>query len=146
MAVSIGIAGAVNEIGSEVAAYITGADNGVTTTAGGVTIEAIEAATINSLTFATDIWSDVPAIQNVTVVLWLIIVVGGLYFFLHYLKRIARFFSKLTRKDGDRKMLAEESVPTDYAFGFTCPNCKGHEARYEEREYICLSCGHRFQS
>ena len=54
--VSIGVAGAYNEIGNDVAAYIYNADTGVKTTGGGaITVEAVEAATISSLTSAASL-------------------------------------------------------------------------------------------
>ena len=60
VAVSIGVAGAYNQISNEVAAFIYNAGNvagdvvGVTTT-GDITVQAIEAATINSLTAAASL-------------------------------------------------------------------------------------------
>jgi hypothetical protein len=55
VAVSIGVAGAYNQISNEVAAYIADANDGVKTTGGDITIQAIEAATINSLTAAASL-------------------------------------------------------------------------------------------
>jgi len=62
VAISIGIAGAYNEISNDVAAYIYNADNGVTTTTGGVTIDAVEAATINALTAAASLGVGIGAV------------------------------------------------------------------------------------
>ncbi|MCP4992988.1 MAG: hypothetical protein GY934_04255, partial [Gammaproteobacteria bacterium] len=54
--VSIGVAGAFNEISNDVAAYIFNAENVVSTTAGGdITIKAVEAATINAVTSAASL-------------------------------------------------------------------------------------------
>ncbi|MCK9231001.1 MAG: hypothetical protein M0P18_10020, partial [Syntrophales bacterium] len=55
VAVSIGIAGAYNEISNDVAASIYNADNGVKATRGAVTIEAVEAAAINAITAAASL-------------------------------------------------------------------------------------------
>jgi hypothetical protein len=61
VAVSIGVAGAYNMISNDVAAYIYNAGDvaggvvGVTTTGGDITVQAIEAATINSLTAAASL-------------------------------------------------------------------------------------------
>jgi len=55
VSVSIGIAGAYNEISNDIAAYITNANDGVKTTSGNITIEAFEEATINAITAAASL-------------------------------------------------------------------------------------------
>jgi hypothetical protein len=55
VAVSIGVSFAFNEVANDIAAYLHHADTGVRTTEGAITVQATEAAAINSVTFAASL-------------------------------------------------------------------------------------------
>ncbi|MFQ6013120.1 MAG: type II CAAX prenyl endopeptidase Rce1 family protein [Thermoplasmata archaeon] len=85
-------------------------------------------------------------------ILYLALVAFGAGFFVYYVKRTGGLFFRRLRGLGREPALAPRlpSPPDDRGgallFPVTCPQCGGHEARYEEGALLCPRCGTRLST
>ncbi len=100
--------------------------------------------TTNFFFISLDLWPDNNMILSVLVMVWLLMAAAGAYFFVHYAKGAFVWLQSVGDSVEERERLRQQPPVFDESMGtgYTCKNCGGFEAKYEEHALVCVRCGY----